>query len=85
MSAKQENSRTFITALPQFGHAKSSNLLLSIFLCLARNKLRDPYTVNSFFFLTKHKLSAFLKKRNLYLVAKRALIWEEAELNKLIK
>jgi hypothetical protein len=73
MSAKQENSRTFITALPQFGHAESSNLLLSVFLRLARNKWRDPYTVNNFFFLTKHNLSVFLKKRNLYLVAKQAL------------
>jgi hypothetical protein len=50
MSAKQENSRTFITALSQFGHAESSNLLPFIFLRLARNKLRDPYTINNFFF-----------------------------------
>jgi hypothetical protein len=71
MSAKQENSRTFITALSQFGHAESSNLLPFIFLRLARNKLRDPYTINNFF-LTKHKLSTFLKKHNLYLVAKQA-------------
>jgi len=35
-----------------------------------------PYTVNNFFSLTKHWASAFLKKRNLYLVAKRALnVW----------
>ena len=34
---------------------------------------RDPCTVNNFFSLTKHLLSVFLKKRNLYLVAKRAL------------
>ena len=57
----------------EFGRVESSNLLLSVSLRLARNKLGDPCTVNSFFFLTKHLLSAFLKKRNLYLVAKRAL------------
>jgi hypothetical protein len=57
----------------QFGRAESSKLLLSISLRLARNKLRDPCTVNNFFSLTKHLLSVFLKKRNLYLVAKRAL------------
>jgi hypothetical protein len=34
---------------------------------------RDSCTVNNFFSLTKHLLSVFLKKRNLYLVAKRAL------------
>jgi hypothetical protein len=57
----------------QFGRAESSKLLLSISLRLARNKLGDPCTVNNLFFLTKHLLNAFLKKHNLYLVAKRAL------------
>jgi hypothetical protein len=52
---------------------ESSIFLLSICLRFAHNLLWDPCTVNNFFFLTKHLLSAFLKKRNLYLVAKWAL------------
>jgi len=51
---------------------ESSIFLLFICLRFARNLLWDPCKVNNFFFLTKHLLSAFLKKRNLYLVAKRA-------------
>jgi hypothetical protein len=51
---------------------ESSIFLLSNCLRFARNLLWNPYTVNNFFSLTKHLLSAFLKKRNLYLVAKRA-------------
>jgi hypothetical protein len=61
----------------EFGRVESSNLLLSVSLRLARNKLGDPCTINNFFFLTKHLLSAFLKKHNLYLVAKRAHILEK--------
>jgi hypothetical protein len=53
MSAKQENSRTFITALPQFGHVESSNLLLFIFLRLARNKFEGPIHSKQFFFLNQ--------------------------------
>jgi hypothetical protein len=49
---------------------ESSIFLLFICLRFARNLLWDPCKVNNFFFLTKHLLSAFLKKRNLYLVAK---------------
>jgi len=70
---KKKKKKLFSEQWTEFGRAESSNLLLSISLHLARNKLGDPCTVNGFFFLTKHLLSAFLKKRNLYLVAKRAL------------
>jgi len=70
---KKKKQKLYSEQWTQFGRAENSKLLLSIFLCLAHNKLGDSCTVNNFFFLTKHLLNAFLKKHNLYLVAKQAL------------
>jgi len=54
--------------------AQESNIfLLFIYLCFARNLLWDLCIVNNFFVLTKYLLSTFLKKHNLYLIAKRAV------------
>ena len=72
-SEQWRHAPLFTEQWTQFGRAESSKLLLFISLRLEHNKLGDPYTLKSFFFLIKYLLSVFLKKRNIYFVAKRAM------------
>jgi len=46
---QKKKKKLFSEQWTEFGRAESSNLLLSISLRLARNKLGDPCTVNGFF------------------------------------